>query len=81
MISKLKHYISDDLFKMILFDDKVYVVNYLEIITLDINKVSFLIPNGKLYIKGKNLYLKRLLDKEILIIGNVINIEVDKNGE
>ena len=79
MISRIKNYINDDIFRLELFNDKVHVINYLEIIILDSKKMSFLIPSGKLYIRGNNLMLKRLLDREILVMGNVISIEVDKD--
>lgn len=48
----------------------------IKIIVLEENKISLLTNNNKIIIKGNNLVLKKLLDKEILINGKLLNIEV-----
>lgn len=81
MLNKVKEYINDNEFKMIIFYNRINVVNYIKIITLEDTYISFLIPNAKLIIKGNNLLLNKLLDNEVLISGTVKTIEVDKDEE
>lgn len=81
MLNKIKDYIKDDEFRLTVFHDRVYVINYIEIISLEEERISFLSPYGRIIVKGKNLSLNKLLDKEVLVGGSVISIEVDDNEE
>ena len=79
MLNKIKDYINDNEFRMTIYTDRIHVVNYIKIISLESDRVSFLTNKGRIIIKGQNLSLNKLLDDEILISGIVINIEVDFN--
>lgn len=76
MINKIRNYIMDKEFRLTLFKDKLYVINYNKIISLENTNISFKIDKGKIIIKGNNLVLKKLLDKEILVKGKISSIEV-----
>ena len=76
MLRKIKEYINDNEFRLTVFTDRIYVMNYLKIISLEDERISFLTDKGRVIIKGENLCLNKLLDDEILIIGIVSNIEV-----
>lgn len=76
MINKIRNYIMDKEFRLTLFKDKLYVINYNKIISLENTNISFKIDNGKIIIKGNDLVLKKLLDKEILVKGKISSIEV-----
>lgn len=76
MFSKVREYIKDLEFRLILFEDRLLAVNYDSILSLESDTISFLVSNKKIIIKGKELTLSRLLEKEVLIGGEVINIEV-----
>ncbi len=79
MFNKVREYINDNEFRLTVFNDRVYIINYIKIISLENERISFQIPTGRVIIKGKNLYLSKLLDDEVLINGKVLNIEVDSN--
>lgn len=79
MLNKIKDYINDKEFRMNVFIDRISIINYSKIISLEDSYISFLTNKGKVVIKGNNLTLNKLLDDEILISGNVSNIEVDFN--
>lgn len=81
MLNKLKDYINDNEFRMTIFCDRIYVVNYIEVLSLEEERVSFSTEKGRIVIKGNHLTLNKLLDKEILVSGNVSNIEVDFHDE
>ena len=76
MLRKIQEYINDNEFRLTVFTDRIYVMNYLKIISLEDERISFLTDKGRVIIKGENLCLNKLLDDEILISGIVSNIEV-----
>ncbi|MBQ2640321.1 MAG: YabP/YqfC family sporulation protein [Bacilli bacterium] len=75
MLDKIKNYIKDTEFRLTLFKDRIYVTNYKKILSLENNNISFKVDKGKVIIKGNNLVLKKLLDKEILVSGKISSIE------
>lgn len=77
MFNRLKEYINDNEFRLTVFSDRVHVMNFLNIVSLEEERISFLTSKGRVIIKGKNLCLNKLLDDEVLISGTIMNIEVD----
>ena len=77
MLNRLNEYINDNEFRLTVFSDRVHVMNFLNIVSLEEERISFLTSKGRVIIKGKNLCLNKLLDDEVLISGTIMNIEVD----
>ncbi|MBE6157248.1 MAG: hypothetical protein E7160_00415 [Firmicutes bacterium] len=75
MLKKLESYIKDTEFRLTLFKDRLYAINYKKIVSLESNRISFQVNNGEIIITGENLVLKKLLEKEILISGKINGIE------
>lgn len=73
----LRNYISDVEFRVNLYKDKVHIVNYTKIVTIEKSRISIGYSSGMLIIKGKNLALKKLLDDEILIKGIINSVELE----
>ena len=76
MFDRVKNFVLDNEFKLTFYKNKIHIINYVDIISLSDNRISLVIPNAKLIIKGDNLLLNKLLDKEILISGKLLSIEV-----
>ena len=76
MKDKFINYINDNEFKLTIYNNKIHIINFKLLITLEDNYISFLISNKKINITGNNLSLEKLVDKELLIKGNITNIEV-----
>ena len=76
MLNSLNNFINDNTFRFTVYENMINIINYNKIISLEDNYISILSTNKKILIKGNNLILKKLLDKEILIKGNISNIEV-----
>ena len=76
MSNFISNYINDKEFRFTVYDNKIHVVNFKRIITLEDNYISILSTNKKINITGINLILKKLLDDEMLIKGNINKIEV-----
>ena len=76
MFNCISNYINDKEFRFTVYEDKIHIINFNRIITLEDNLISLLSNNKKINIKGLNLVLVKLLDNELLIKGNITNIEV-----
>lgn len=76
MLDRLNNYIDDKKFKLIYEDNLIDIINYTRLITIEDNYVSLYINNKKIIIKGKKLILKKLLDNELLLNGEVTSLEV-----
>lgn len=79
MFNRIKEYVLDNEFRVTVFKDRVHIINYLEIITLEDERISILTQDGRLIIKGQNLHLNKLIDNEVLISGKVLLIEVESD--
>lgn len=74
-MSYLKNYIEDNNFRFSYINNQLDINNYLKINYMEDSKISLNYKEGNIVIKGNNLRIKKLLDYEILIIGNIENIE------
>lgn len=74
------NYIRDNDFRMNIIKNKIDIVNYIDLLSMSEERVSLTSSLGRIVIKGNSLSVKKLLNKEILIVGNIISIEMgDKN--
>lgn len=76
MFDKIREYVKDEEFRLTIYQDKVYAVNYSNILTLTDSRVTLKVEDVMYVIKGENLVLNKLLDKEILINGKIFDLEV-----
>ncbi len=76
MIEKVIDYVYDREFRFSIFSDRIHVINYLEILFLESERISFRSSTMRVVMKGENLVLNKLLDQEILIYGKIHSIEV-----
>lgn len=77
VFDKIRQYVKNEEFKLSLFYNKVHVINYREMISLDKERISFLTDKFRLIIRGDNLVINKLLDNEVLILGVIYGIEVN----
>jgi sporulation protein YqfC len=57
-----------------LYDNKVYIYNYLEIINFNNNLIKVKVNDIKVIIKGSNLHIRKLEAHELLIEGSIIGV-------
>lgn len=76
MHRRLIDFISDTEERITIFKDRVHVINYTKILSLEDERISFLTKEKRFVIKGKNLVVIRLLEDEMLIKGEIMGIEV-----
>lgn len=77
MFDRVKNHVIDSEFRITLYIDMVHIINYTKIISLEENRIVVLALKKRVIITGNHLHLNRLLDEEILIKGDVLNIEVE----
>ena len=70
------NYIRNDEFKMLILAKKINIVNYTNILSMTEERISIVTSIGRIIIKGSNLSVKKLLNKEVLIEGTILNIEI-----
>ncbi len=71
----LREYIYDNQFQIWYINKYLNIYNYIEILSFDDNNIKIKIPDSILSIKGKNLTITKMISDELLIKGNIINIE------
>jgi len=71
----LKEYIYNNDFKINIVNNYINISNYIEIILFDENKIILKYEKGTLVINGSELIISKLLSDELLVQGNITNIE------
>ena len=79
LFDRLDRYLEDNDYKVTISKGMIHIINYLQILSIEDERVAFLTNKGRIIIKGNNLCLNKLLDDEVLVSGFVSNIEVDFN--
>ena len=75
-MNSIREYINSNKLKINYINNKLNIVNYDEIIILTESKIILLKDKHEIIVKGNNLTLLKLLDKEILIGGTIKIIEL-----
>ena len=75
----ITRYINDIDFQFVYFKDELNIINYDKINYMEDSKISLSYKMGIIVIKGDNLRVRKLLDNEMVICGNINNIELRKN--
>lgn len=75
MFDRLRNYINDDSWKINISKNQVDIVNYLDIILLESEKILVKYKDGVISVTGDRLSVNKMLDSEILIMGNIKCVE------
>lgn len=81
-MSFLRTFIQDEEFQVNYSNKKLNIKNYTKINYLEESRISLNFQGGTIIVYGTNLRIKKLLEQEILVDGNIENIELKrvKNG-
>ena len=77
LTSKLDRYLEDKDYKIIIQKNQVNIINFKNIIDFSDNKISLKCDDKKIDIEGENLIISKMIDDELLIIGNIFNIRIN----
>ena len=75
MFDRLKNYINDNSWKINITKNQVNIVNYLDIVLLEEEKIIIKYGEGIISVTGNKLSVNKLLDSEMLITGNIKCVE------
>ncbi len=75
IINSIRSYILEEEFKITIVHNKIDILNFTSIGTIDSNKVVIKYKNGIITIKGTDLVVSRLMNEELLISGNIKSLE------
>lgn len=75
MFKNLTNVIYDKTFKITVLKDKINITNYQEILVFEDETILVKTTEKLIKIKGENLIINRLYNKELLIEGKIKNIE------
>lgn len=77
LISKLDRYLEDKNYEIIIKENKVNIINFVEIIDFSVNRISLRCDSKIINIEGKNLIISKMLDDEVLITGIISNVRIN----
>jgi len=70
-----RNYIYDKRFQIYIFENKINILNYNNIISFTDKKIIIDIDKNIITINGSDLIISKLLDDELLIEGLIVNVE------
>lgn len=73
---KLDDYLNDNEYKITIKNKQINIINYDEIIDFSLTKVTIKYRHNIFTIEGKNLAIQKMIDNEVLIIGDIKNIQI-----
>ncbi len=73
---KLQNYIEDNEFRLTLFEKRIHVMNYQELLSIGNEKIVIQAPCYKVILIGNHLILSKMLEKELLISGRIEKVEI-----
>lgn len=76
LTKRVRNYLLDEEFNMRVLKNKINIVNYESIGYFDNDQIIINYIDGEIKIKGENLVVSKLLNKEILISGIIKTIEM-----
>ena len=75
MLEIFRNYLKKEEYYIILYSNYIYIYNYKDIIKFTDTYISLEFNNLKLNIKGRDLISTKMEKDELLIKGNIINLE------
>ena len=74
IVNSLDRYLNESDYKITILNNKININNYEEIIDFSSVLIKVRYKDGITIIKGKNLFVSKMLDNEVLIEGEIKSI-------
>lgn len=71
ILENIKSFLYDKEYFINIFDNYVYVFNYLDLINFSETAIQLQMENFKVAVEGENLSIVKMMEKEILIEGTI----------
>ena len=73
---EIKSYINEDTYRINVINNKINIINYIEIKSFSDNKIIIKHKEGYTTITGKELIISKMYENEILITGTIKALEL-----
>ena len=77
MLDIINNMMRSNNYYICLYNNYIYIFNYLSIISFDNNLIMLKIDKFNLKIKGSNMLIKKMEEKELLIYGNILGVNYE----
>ena len=77
LFNNIRNFINENEFKIIIDNNYIDIINFSKIINITDSLVKIK-QNKNINIYGKNLKVSKMLDDELLIMGNINKIEIEE---
>lgn len=74
----MKNFLLDFDYYIDIYEDKIHVFNYIDIIKLTDTEITLAMPSFTLFLEGEHFAVKRLEKREILIQGILDNVRFSR---
>jgi len=74
ILNKINNYINENEFKIVVTKNYIDIVNYIEILDFNSNRISIKNSDGIIIIVGTNLVISKMVEDEILVTGEFDNV-------
>ena len=72
----LRNFLDPIDFHIDIYSKIIHITNYEKILTLGSNKIIIKAKSRKITLEGRDFSLKKLADRELLILGSLNNLEI-----
>lgn len=76
LLQNIQTFLRNNSYNINISKNNLYINNYNKIDNISEKNISLIVDNNKIYIKGNNLKIIKMLDKEILFNGQIESIEI-----
>lgn len=77
LMNRLDNYLYDREYKIIVKDGFVDIVNYDEIVDFTLTKISVRYKNKIIIVEGRDLTISKMIDNEVLVVGNIEVVRIN----
>lgn len=77
MLDVINNALKNEDYYICLYQNKVYIYNYIEITNFNNNMIKVSIKNNFIKINGKSLHIKKMVNHELLIEGIISGVSYE----
>lgn len=78
MLNTLTNYFKCDTYSLIVSNNKLYINNYIKIISVKSDEVIIDVKDKRIFILGRDFILKKMDKLELFIVGIIHKVEINE---
>lgn len=76
LVNNLKNFLYDKNYFISIFDNSLHLYGYEKIVKFSSSELIFVFDGFNIHVKGDGFLVKKMLNNEVLISGNIKNFEI-----